>query len=109
MTEKSDAQPEKAMPGEQGRLASLSRRGFLGTATIGAAAAGVIGSVPGMSLVSQSDEVDPGDVSAASMAEPLVAQVRDFSTGEISVMSGLREVVIRDPQLVMRLVKSMTP
>jgi hypothetical protein len=53
--------------------------------------------------------MDPSEVSAAAVAEPLVAQIRDFSTGEITVMSGLREVVIRDPQIVMRLLKSLTP
>lgn len=109
MTEKADAHPLEGVVGVKGRLASLTRRGFLGTATIGAAAAGVISTVPGMTLASDSQEIDAGEVPAASMAEPLVAQVRDFSTGEISIMSGLREVIIRDPQMVMRLVKSMTP
>jgi hypothetical protein len=93
-----------------GALASLTRRGFIGAASMGAATVGVLGSVPGMSLLSNgSAEVDTGEVPAAAVAEPLVAQVRDFSTGEISIMSGMREVIIRDPQIVARLLKSLIP
>ncbi len=40
------------------------------------------------------------------MAEPLVAHVRDLASGEIAVMSGAREVIIRDTQIVSRLLKA---
>jgi len=92
-----------------GKLASLSRRGFLGAASMGAAGIGLATSIPGMSLLSDSEEVAPGEVPAAAMAEPLVVQVRDFASGELSIMSGLKEVVVKDPQIVMRLLKSLTP
>jgi hypothetical protein len=109
MTEETQACPDEQTSQKQSVLASLTRRGFLGTATVGAAAVGVMSSVPGISLMSDSQEVDPGEVPAASMAEPLFVQVRDFSAGEMSIMSGLKEVVVRDPQLVMRLLKALTP
>ncbi len=35
--------------------------------------------------------------------EPLVAHVRDLSTGEIGIFNGTREVVFKDPQLAARL------
>ena len=70
----------------------------------------MLGSVPGMSFLSNtSEEVDTGDVPAAAVAEPMVAQVRNFATGEVSIMSGMREVMVRDPQLVARLLKSLVP
>lgn len=87
----------------------FSRRGFIGRASIGAAAVGVMSSVPGLTLATDSSEGAPGEVPAAAMAEPMVAQVRDFASGELSIMSGLKEVVVRDPQLVMRLLKALHP
>jgi hypothetical protein len=109
MTDESVPQAADGTAKPPGILASLTRRGFLGAAGIGAASVGVMSSTAGISLVSDSQEIDPGEVPAAAMAEPLVAQVRDFGTGEISIMSGLREVIVRDPQLVMRLLRSFHP
>lgn len=86
---------------------SLSRRGFIGRTTIGAAAMGLAGATPGLLLGTESSEVDPGDVPAAAMAEPMVAQVRDFTTGEVSLMYGLKEVIVRDPQLVLKRLRAL--
>jgi len=90
-------------------IASLSRRGFLGAASIGAAGIGLLAGVPGMTLMSDSSEVAPEDVPAAATAEPLVAQVRNFATGEVSIMSGMKEVIVKDPQVVMRLLRAIAP
>ena len=38
--------------------------------------------------------------------EPLVAHVRDLSTGEIGIFNGTREVVFNDPQLAARLFRA---
>jgi len=103
------ASSETGAPVKPGALAALTRRRFLGAASLGAASVGIMSSVPAVSLMSDSSEADPGDVPAAAMAEPLVVQVRDFSSGEMSIMSGMREVVVRDPQLVMRLLKAIVP
>jgi hypothetical protein len=70
---------------------------------------GLATGIPGMALISDAEEASPAGVPAAAMAEPLVAQVRDFATGELSIMSGLNEVVVKDPQLVMRLLRAITP
>jgi hypothetical protein len=99
----------EAPPEKTNVVSSLSRRGFLGAASVGAATVGMLSSVPGISLLSDSSEVDTSDVPAATVAEPMVAQVRNFATGEVSIMSGMREVIVRDPQLVARLLKSMVP
>jgi len=95
----------------------VSRRTFLGRGTLAVAAAGVLSSVPGLSGLLTSAEADgpavdagAGDAGAAAggdLAEPLVAHVRDVTTGEISVFNGTREVVVRDPQLAGRLVRAV--
>ena len=42
-------------------------------------------------------------------AQPLLAHVKDLSTGEISLFQGEREVVIRDPALARRLFSAARP
>jgi hypothetical protein len=39
-------------------------------------------------------------------AEPLIAHVRDFSTGEIGLMIGTREVIYRDRELAHHLMRT---
>jgi hypothetical protein len=79
------------------------------------AAAGVLSSVPGLSgLLGAAETEAPAadasvagaDAGAAELTEPLVAHVRDLSTGEISVFNGTREVIVRDPQLANRLMRA---
>ncbi len=88
-------------------MASLTRRGFLTKASVGAATVGVLGtSAPAFTSTATNAEVDSSEVDPAVMAEPLVAQVRNAATGELSIMSGAREFIIRDSQLVLRLLKA---
>jgi hypothetical protein len=96
-------------------MAGVSRRTFLGRGSLAVAAAGVLSSVPGLSgLLGAAETEAPAadasvagaDAGAANLAEPLVAHVRDVSTGEISVFNGTREVIVRDPQLAGRLARA---
>jgi len=96
-------------------MAGVSRRTFLGRGSLAVAAAGVLSSVPGLSgLLGAAETEAPAadatvagaDAGAANLAEPLVAHVRDMSTGEISVFNGTREVILRDPQLAGRLARA---
>jgi hypothetical protein len=98
------------------RMAGVSRRTFLGRGSLAVAAAGVLSSVPGLSgLIGAAETEAPAadatvagaDAGAASLTEPLVAHVRDMSTGEISVFNGTREVIVRDPQLAGRLARAV--
>jgi hypothetical protein len=91
---------------------AVTRRAFLGRGSLTVAAAGVLSSIPGLSSLvgavgSDAPAVDgataEADLGAATLTEPLVAHVRNLSTGEISVFSGTREVLVRDPQLANRL------
>jgi hypothetical protein len=90
-------------------MSELSRRKFLTWASLGAAAAGGLATglvaVPGLAKLSgRAREAPAVPLDNNSFADALVAHVRDFRTGEITVMAGTREVVYRDPDLVARLV-----
>jgi hypothetical protein len=93
----------------------LSRRSFLHRGAFTAAAVAVAGSVPGLSgLVAstapEAPAVDAGVNDAAddsgALIEPLVAQVKDLTTGEISLFQGEREVVVRSPALARSLLSA---
>jgi hypothetical protein len=72
-------------------MGNSTRRGFLAMAGVGAAAVGAGGS----SRAAAAEQRSTG---------PLVAYVRDVRRGEIAVMVGEHEVVVRDRDLVNRLV-----
>ncbi|HEY1444206.1 MAG TPA: hypothetical protein VGF51_04845 [Acidimicrobiales bacterium] len=99
-SEDTEAQP--------GWRAGLSRRTFLQRGTFTAAAVAVASSVPGVSSLvastaADAPAVDTGISDAADEAgpltEPLVAHVKDLSTGEISLFQGENEVVVKSPAL----------
>ena len=99
-------------------MAGLSRRVFLMRSSIVAAAAGAVSAVPGLAGVIASAEseapaldgssagVEGAVVEADGTAGALVAHVRDVSTGEIGILNGTREVVLRDRGLVARLIQA---
>jgi hypothetical protein len=97
-------------------MAEVSRRSFLRNSGLAVAGAGVMSQLPFLGTLVGAGEADApaatgaaeevtagtGD-GAASLTEPLVAHVRDLSTGEIGIFNGTREVVFNDPQLAARL------
>ena len=96
----------------------LSRRNFLRRGTFTAAAVAVASSVPGISTLvagtaAEAPAVDTGVSDAASdsgdLTEPLVAQVKDLDTGEISLFQGEREVVVHSPALARSLASAARP
>jgi hypothetical protein len=97
-------------------MAQVSRRLFLRNSGLAVAGAGVMSQIPFLSsLVGAGESEGPAavdaategtDEGAASLSEPLVAHVRDLSTGEISIFNGTREVVFNDPQLASRLFRA---
>lgn len=93
----------------------LSRRNFLRRGTFTAAAVAVASSVPGISTLvattaADTPAVDTGVTDAADEAgpltEPLIAQVKDAGTGEISLFQGEREVVVHSPALARSLMSA---
>jgi hypothetical protein len=71
-------------------VGDLTRLGFVKSSAGAAASMTVIGA-----LVTSQAQADDGHIGS----EPVVAYVKDPSSGEISVMSGDREVTVRDRKL----------
>jgi len=101
--------------GTEGWRGSLSRRTFLRRGTFTAAAVAVASSVPGMSALvagttANAPTVEAGvdDVGddAGGLSEPLIAQVKDLTTGEMSLFQGEREVVVHIPDLARSLMSA---
>jgi hypothetical protein len=91
-------------------MAKLGRRGFLKQTSVSVATLGVLATVPALATESDMPEVagtDLSELSTAAMNEPMVAHVRDFTTGEIALLVGEQEIIYRDPQLVMRLLQAV--
>jgi hypothetical protein len=104
-------------------MAELSRRIFLRNSGLAVAGAGVMSQMPFLSGLVGAGEADApaatdaasgatdavtagADEGTASLTEPLVAHVRDLSSGEIGIFNGTREVVFKDPQLAARLYRA---
>jgi hypothetical protein len=75
----------------------LTRRRFLTHTSIGAAVAGAVAIVPGLTtafkLTGPTATLHP----ETGVAEPLVAHLRDLASGEITLLVGTTEVEIRNP------------
>ena len=98
-------------------MAELSRRNFLTKASFGVAAGVAAASglaVPGLfgaAAVAPEAESAASELAALGenlvpLGDDLVALVRNASTGEVALMSGMNEVVFEDPQLVGRLLQA---
>jgi hypothetical protein len=110
--------PDDHATDADGWRGSLSRRNFLRRGTFTAAAVAVASSVPGISTLvagtaADAPAVDTGVSDAAgesgALTEPLVAQVKDLNTGEISLFQGEREVVVHAPGLARSLASAARP
>jgi Rieske Fe-S protein len=77
-------------PSKEDPVSDLTRRSFVRNSAVTAAGMTAVGALTA--------EVASADTGAAAK-EPVVAYVSDPSTGEISVMQGEREVVLRDRKL----------
>jgi hypothetical protein len=87
-------------------MSKLTRKGFLGKTSMGAAAIGAIVSIPGLAHATEADAAPEFKLRPEELESPLVAHVRNLKTGEIAVMVGTREIVYRDPQFAKRLLKA---
>jgi hypothetical protein len=112
-----DKVAEQAGPG---RARGVSRRVFIRTGSLGAAAVAFVGSVPGLSglvtgvtsdsqqLPAAAGEVDGVAASgvASAVDGPVIAHVTDAASGDVSIYVGEREIVTRDPTLVAHLLRA---
>jgi hypothetical protein len=83
-------------------MTQVSRRRFLVHGSIGAALAGALAVVPGLGAALKLPAAARGGAGKSS-AGPLIAHVRDLSTGEISLMVGEKHVIQRDVELAAQL------
>jgi hypothetical protein len=75
---------------------AVTRRGFVKNSAAAAAGMTAVGAI-----VAQQADAD-----VVSEAEPVVAFVSNPREGEISVMTGEREVTVRDPKLAASIVRA---
>ena len=93
-------------------MATINRRTFLIRGSGVIAAAGAATAIPALlPVLAGADAAEPKagspdtgagttpDSATGPMNEPLVAHIRDLSTGEIGLFSGEQEIVIHDRQL----------
>ena len=80
---------------------TVNRRKFLRGAAIGGAALGIAAAVPHRlsSAGPWKGRATRGSASSLDPQQPMVAYVRDASRGELVVMFGTREIVLKDPDL----------
>jgi hypothetical protein len=84
---------------------STSRRGFLGVAGAGAAALGVAALDPHVLTGAFHTSPRPPPLPADSTGA-FVAYVQDATTGQVVIMTGEREVVVRDQDLAARIARA---
>ncbi len=93
-------------------MAKLTRRGFIGQTSASVATIGVLAAVPGLAAANEVADAVASDAAATELStstfsESLVAHVSNLATGEVSIMTGTREVIFHDTELVMRLLKAV--
>ena len=77
-------------------MSALTRRGFVTRSAAAAAGMTAVGTI-----VAQQADAD-----SVAGADPVVAYVSNPRKGEISVMTGDREVTVRDPKLAASIVRA---
>jgi hypothetical protein len=91
-------------------MAEVTRRRFLVQSSLGlsAAAAGAAIAVATPRVLSAAAPVPAAHLNGVELQGPLVAHVRSAATGEVSLMLGTTETIVRDRELVNRLLSAAT-
>jgi hypothetical protein len=87
----------------------VSRRGFLKSGAVAAAATGAVAALPTVAGASAAGRPDGAPVAlpfAFDPTEPVVAHVLDPERGEIVLFLGDREVTVTDKSLAARIVRA---
>ncbi len=105
--------------GGSGQSPPLTRRAVLRAGTLGAAAVGAAGMMPGLvgslagaapeasGLAAEATEAAPeASGLTAEVSGPIVAHITDASAGELSLYIGENQIAYRDPALVARLLRA---
>jgi hypothetical protein len=87
-------------------MAKLTRRDLIKQTSAGAAALGALAALPGLAEAQGAPEAHAAGLALTDRNGPLVAYLRDVAGGEIGLLVGTREIIVRDPDLVQRLLKA---
>ena len=92
-------------------MAKLTRRHLLYQSSMGAVAVGMLPVAARFVPVVPSPAVVPevvaeAEAPAAALSEPLVAFIHTAAPGELTLMVGTREIIVRDAALIARLVQA---
>ena len=88
-------------------MSDLTRRKFLTKSSVAVAAAAV--AVPGLATALKLNESTAVQAGAIDASESLVVHVRDFASGEISLLVGPDRVIVHDHDLATRLYATARP
>jgi hypothetical protein len=85
-------------------MTKLTRRGFLGKTSAGAATIGALLALPGLAEAAPAAprNEDLG-LTKEELAGPVVVHVRNLASGELALLVGTREIIFHDREFVTRL------
>lgn len=86
-------------------MTKLTRRSFLQQTPINAATLSLLPALRALAAIRHSPEAAAPRLSASSPGS-MVIHVNDVAAGEMTVLAGAREVVIRDPQIVVYFIEA---
>lgn len=89
-------------------MSEVSRRKFLigsGVGAAGVVAAGAAGGLPGIAGAAASESASHEELEAASR-RPMMLHIRDARRGEVGILVGEHEVVVKDKALVAKLLRA---
>jgi hypothetical protein len=84
-------------------MGGVTRRRFLANTSLGLGVA-----VTGLAAVSALDATGRSGARPGSLPEPVILHVRDVSKGEVMILAGTTQVVIRDRELVSHLISAVS-
>ncbi len=80
-------------------MTKLTRRSFIQQTPVSAAALSLLPAVPALAAARHSPEAAAPQLSATSTGS-MVIHVNNVAAGEMTVLVGTREIVLRDPRIV---------
>jgi hypothetical protein len=80
-------------------MGEVTRRRFLANTSLGLGVA-----VTGLAAVSALEATTRSGATLGSLPEPVILHIRDVTKGEVIILAGTTEVMIRDRELVSHLV-----
>jgi hypothetical protein len=86
-------------------VTKLTRRWFLQQTPISAATLSLLPAMPALAAIRHSPEAAAARLSATPTGS-MVVHVSNVATGEMTLLVGARQIAIRDPRIVARLIEA---